>query len=142
MILTRHTFEIIDHTADLGIVVAGSNLKELFQNASHAMMRIMLEEVPEESGETTKISVQGSDLPDLMVRWLGEILYLFEGENRLVTQSKILEITPNHLDARIKTTPFSSAKHEILTEIKAVTYHQIEVIRKGGVWNARIIFDL
>lgn len=142
MNLKRHTFEIIDHTADVGIVAAGSNLKELFQNASCAMMRIMLVEAPEESGETIKISVQGSDLPDLMVRWLGEILYVFEGENRLVTQTKILEITPNHLHAQMDTTPFSSAKHEILTEIKAVTYHQIEVTRKGGVWKARIIFDL
>jgi protein archease len=142
MVLKRHTFEIIDHTADLGIVVAGTNLKELFQNASHAMMRIMLKQGPEETGEPTNISVQGSDLLDLMVRWLGEILYIFQGANRLVTQTKILEIIPNHLDAQIKTIPFSLDKHEILTEIKAVTYHQIEVIRKGGLWNARIIFDL
>jgi SHS2 domain-containing protein len=142
MVLKRRTFEIIDHTADLGIVVAGTNLKELFQNASHAMMTIMLKQGPEETGEPTNISVQGSDLLDLMVRFLGEILYIFQGENRLVTQTKILEITPNHLDAQIKTIPFSLDKHEILTEIKAVTYHQIEVIRKGGLWNAVIIFDL
>ena len=142
MVLKRHTFEIIDHTADLGIVVAGTTLKELFQNASNAMMQIMLKQGPEETGEPINISVQGADLPDLMVRWLGEILYIFQGENRLVTQTKISEITPNHLDAQIKTIPFSSTKHEILTEIKAVTYHQIEVIRKGRLWNARIIFDL
>ena len=142
MVLKRHTFEIIDHTADLGIVVAGTTLKELFQNASNAMMQIMLKQGPEETGEPINISVQGADLPDLMVRWLGEILYIFQGENRLVTQTKISEITPNHLDAQIKTIPFTLAKHEILTEIKAVTYHQIEVILKGGSWNARIIFDL
>jgi protein archease len=142
MVLKRHTFEIIDHTADMGIVVVGKNLKELFQNASHAMMRIILKHGPEETGESVHISVQGSDLPDLMVRWLGEILYIFQGENRLVTQTKIFEITSNHLDAQIKTIPFSLATHEILTEIKAVTYHQIEVIRKGELWNARIIFDL
>ena len=51
MVLTTHTFEIIDHTADLGIAVAGTSLKELFQNASHAMMRIMVEQVPVETGE-------------------------------------------------------------------------------------------
>jgi SHS2 domain-containing protein len=139
--LNKH-IEIIDHTADLGIVVAETTLKALFQKASHAMMSIMLEQKSDETGEPIHISVQGSDLPDLMVRWLGEILYIFEGENRVVTQTKILEITSNHLDAQIKTIPFSSTKHEILTEIKAVTYHQIEVIRKGDLWNARIIFDL
>ena len=142
MVLERHTFEIIDHTADLGIVVAGKNLKALFQNASSAMMRIMVKREPEETGAPLHISVEGADLPDLMVRWLGEILYIFQGENRLATQTKIFEITRNHLDAQIKTIPFSLAKHEILTEIKAVTYHQIEVIRKGELWKARIIFDL
>ena len=142
MVLPSHTFEIIDHTADLGIAVAGTSLKELFQNASHAMMRIMVEQVPVETGEATQISVQGSDLPDLMVRWLGEILYIFQGENRLVTQAEINRITPKHLDARIRTIPLSPENHEILTEIKAVTYHQIEVIRNGRLWKARIIFDL
>lgn len=142
MTLKKPTFEIIDHTADLGIGVSGANLKELFQNASHAMMRIMLKQGPEENGETVQISLQGADLSDLMVRWLGEILYILQGENRLVTQAKINRITPKRLDARIKTIPFSSAKHEILTEIKAVTYHQIHVIRKGRLWKARIIFDL
>ena len=135
-------FEILDHTADLGIVVTGDDLKDLFQNAADAMLRIMLERLPEKGGKTHDISIKSNDLPDLMVRWLGEILYLFEGENRLVTQTKIHDITPDHLDARIKTVHFSPTRHELVTEIKAVTYHQIEVIGKAGLWRARIIFDL
>lgn len=140
--LKRKTFEILDHTADLGIVVTGDDLKELFHNAAHALLQIMLEWPAEKGGKTQDISIKAVDLPDLMVRWLGEILYLFEGENRLVTQTKIHEITPDHLYAQIKTVPFSPTRHERLTEIKAVTYHQIEVIQKTGLWHARIIFDL
>jgi len=140
--LKKETFEILDHTADLGIVVNGGDLKDLFENAAHAMMRIMLEQIPEETGVSRVISVKGTDLPDLMVRWLGEILYLFEGESMLVTQTKIHDIAPDHLVAHIKTVPFSSSRHEILTEIKAVTYHQIDVTSKGELWQARIIFDL
>ena len=142
MDLNGPKFEIFDHTADLGLQVTGTDLKELFQNASHAMMQIMLKQGTTKNSKPMKISVHGSDLSDLMVRWLGEILYLFEGENRLVTQTKIHKITPKHLDAEIQTTPFSPAHHEILTEIKAVTYHQSEVIQQGGLWKARIIFDL
>ncbi len=141
--LKEKTFEILDHTADLGIRVSGENLENLFQNAAHAMMRIILDKGPQQPGSITELSVKGADLPDLMVRWLGEILYLFEGENRVVTRTKICHITSDHLDARIETIPYASNRHEILTEIKAVTYHQIDVIRsKTGVWNARIIFDL
>ncbi len=138
----RNTFEILNHTADLGIVVTGENLKALFQNAAHALLHIMLEDPPQDTGETGDISIDGADLPDLMIRWLGEILYLFEGENRCVTRTKIYNITPDHLDAQIETVPFPSAGYELLTEIKAVTYHQSEVIQVAGLWRAKIIFDL
>ncbi|MCF8129899.1 MAG: archease [Deltaproteobacteria bacterium] len=140
--MNRKTFEILDHTADLGIVVTGDDLKDLFQNAAHAMLKIMLGRPAEKGGKTRDISINSTDLPDLMVRWLGEILYLFEGEHAVVTQTKIHDIKPEHLNARIKTVPFSSTRHELITEIKAVTYHQIEVVQKQGFWNARIIFDL
>ena len=133
MDLNRPIFEIFDHTADLGLMVTGTDLKELFQNASYAMMQIMVKQGATQNTQHMEISVHGSDLPDLMVRWLGEIHYLFEGENKLVTQTKISRITRNHLDAEIQTTPFSKTRHEVLCEIKAVTYHQIEVIRQRGV---------
>ncbi len=138
----RKTFEILNHTADLGMVVTGDDLKDLFQNAAHAMLKIMLGRPPRKGGEGVDISISGADLPDLMVRWLGEILYLFEGEHTLVTRTKIHDITPDRLDAQLRTVPFCSTRQEVITEIKAVTYHQIEVTRKAGEWRARIIFDL
>ncbi len=145
----NNTFEILDHTADLGIAVTGEDLTNLFQNAAHAITRIMLDIKSERPGSprevsvTREVSVKGTDLADLMVRWLGEILFLFEGDNLVVTRTKIRGITPNRLDAIIETIPFRSSLHELLTEIKAVTYHQIRVKQdKRGRWNARIIFDL
>jgi SHS2 domain-containing protein len=138
----RKTFEILDHTADLGIEVTGDNLQDLFQNAAHAMLKIMLERLPEKGGKDRDISISGADLPDLLVRWLGEILYLFDGEQTLVTDTKIHSVTPDRLDAQLKIVPFCSTRHEVATEIKAVTYHQIEVTQDAGEWRARIIFDL
>ncbi|EFK09772.1 conserved hypothetical protein [delta proteobacterium NaphS2] len=141
--LKEKTFEVLDHTADLGILVNGADLKSLFQNAAHAMLQIMMDFQPEQTGIIRNISVEASDLPDLMVHWLGEILYFFEGEGQWVIETKIHDITSVHLDAQIETIPFSSIMQEHLTEIKAVTYHQIEVLHdNAGAWKARIIFDL
>ena len=143
MNLKNNTYELLDHTADLGILVNGEDLESLFQNAAHAMLQIMMDFQPEQSGSTRNISLEAVDLPDLMVHWLGEILYLFEGENQWVIGTKIHNITSVHLDAQIETIPFSSTMSEHLTEIKAVTYHRIEVLRdNAGVWKAEIIFDL
>jgi SHS2 domain-containing protein len=89
-----------------------------------------------------KISVSGGDLADLMVRWLGEILYLFEGDDLVVTSISIDSLTPSQLEATLETVPYDPEIHEILNEIKAVTYHQIEVSNKGDIWEARVIFDL
>ena len=143
MVSAKKTYEIMDHTADLGILVSGEDLRDLFQNAAGAMMEIMLDPDPEQHGSLREISIEGTDLADLMVRWLGEILYLFEGDNRVVIRTKIRDITPHYLTARVETVPFSLKRHELLTEIKAVTYHQIQVQQEEtGQWKAMIIFDL
>ena len=77
-----------------------------------------------------------------MVRWLGEILYLFEGEGQVVSSISINSISDKRLHAILELTPFAPPAHKILREIKAVTYHQIQVAEKGGRWEASVIFDM
>jgi SHS2 domain-containing protein len=136
-------FSLLDHTADMGILVRGINIKSLFEEAAKSMMYIMITYPPDvEETHAVKVSIKGNDLPDLMVRWLGEILYLFEGEKKVVADTFISAIDPSQLEATLQTIPFDPNLHEILTEIKAVTYHQIAVTEKDDHWEARIIFDL
>lgn len=135
-------FTLLDHTADLGIIVRGTNLRTLFEVAAKSMMYIMVKGKPVDTTKTFNLSVEGYDLADLMVRWLGEILYLFEGEHELVTGVEITSVSHSHLDATLETVSFDTNSHEILCEIKAVTFHQIEVVKKDDHWEARIIFDL
>ena len=135
-------FSIIVHTADLGIIVRGNSLEDLFEAAAKSMIRIMVKSEFSETVQNSRLCVDGEDLDDLMVRWLGEILYLFEGENKLITDVLIDSISPSHLEATLDMVPFNPNIHEILCEIKAVTYHQIQVVKKDRRWEARIIFDL
>ncbi len=138
----KPNFTLLDHTADLGIIVRGTDLTNLFEGAAQSMIQIMVRAKPAKKTKALKLTVSGEDLADLMVRWLGEILYLFEGENEVVTAVHIDSISPSHLDASLETVPFDLDLHEMLCEIKAVTYHQIEVAEKNNHWEARIIFDL
>jgi len=136
------TFTFLDHTADLGIMVTGSDLRDLFEKAAHSMMQIMIKERPAVKTSALELSVSGEDYADLMVRWLSEILYLFQGEGKVVTSTEISSITQSHINATLQTIPFNPKQHEVLTEIKAVTYHRIEVVRVKGLHRATIIFDL
>ncbi len=133
---------IIDHTADLGIVVKGADLKGLFVRAAYAMMDLMVEGDIEEKGVRRELTVEAEDLPDLMVRWLGEVLYLFEAEKLVVRDIEITSLSESRLESALTLVHFRRGHHQITREIKAVTYHQISVERKDGGWEARVIFDI
>lgn len=135
-------YEIINHTADLGMIIKGKDLPTLFKNAGIALMDIMVSGNSFEAPQPLNINITGTDLPDLMVRWLGEVLYIFEGEGLVTSSININSISHNNLDASVLTAAFDSRFHKVLREIKAVTYHLIEVVEKAGVWEARVIFDL
>jgi SHS2 domain-containing protein len=136
------SYEIIDHTADLGMVVKGADAKDLFTNAAYAMMDIKVEEDRGGRGAKRQIAIEGEDYSDLMVRWLGEILYLFDAERQLVWGIEITAIGPNRLESFLALTSLEEGRHRIIREIKAVTYHGISVQKVNDEWEARIIFDI
>jgi len=138
----KSKFRFVDHTADLGIIVNGVDLKDLFETAARSMIQIIVKGKPSEKTSRIKLTVNGKDLADLMVRWLSEVLYLFEGEKAVLTDVAIKSISASHIDTILKIIPFDPDLHEILCEIKAVTYHQIEVAKKDDHWQARVIFDV
>jgi len=140
--IKRPDYTLLDHTADLGIRISGIDLKDLFENAGRALMHLMISFEPPEKTSSVKISLSGEDLEDLMVRWLGELLYLFEGENLVVTSVYIDSISQHGLRATLKTIPFDPLTQQTFSEIKAVTYHQIQVADKGTFWEAKVIFDV
>lgn len=139
---TPVTYQIIDHTADLGIIVKGPDVKSLFIRAAQAMTDLMVRGDIRDKTAIRDILVEGEDFPDLMVRWLGEILYLFEGENLMVHSIEIKSISPIQLKSTLSLSSFEPEYHQVLREIKAVTYHQISVDKSDDGWEARVIFDI
>ncbi|UCD71807.1 MAG: archease [Syntrophobacterales bacterium] len=135
-------FRLLDHTADVGIIVYGGDLEELFSNAGEAFFEIITDlQGIRESTERT-IRVESPNLEDLMVNWLGELLYLHDVDGLLFRTFSIDELRDGSLKARARGEVFQEERHVIKTEIKAVTYHQIQVKKEKGRWKARIIFDL
>ncbi len=135
-------FRLLDHTADLGILVYGRDLEELFSNAGEAFFDIITDLKRVRESTESIIRVEGPNLEDLMVRWLGELLYLHDVDGLLFRSFSIDEFRDGMLKARAKGETFDEKRHVIKTGIKAVTYHQIQVKKERGRWMARIIFDL
>jgi len=135
-------YSLFNHIADLGMSVTGHSCEDLFRNAGLAVLELLVHTADSKSENKIDISINGNDLPDLMVKWLSEILYFFEGERLVVTEIVINAINSNKLISTLSVMEFNSQFHEVLREIKAVTYHQIKVEEKKGIWTARVIFDL
>jgi SHS2 domain-containing protein len=134
---------LLDHTADLALQVEGSNLKNLFENAGMALVHLLVRGATLEMPLTTEISVSGQDLTDVMVRWLGEILYIFAGDERVVTAIMLRHVAPEKLEAVVESVPFDPRTHKILNDVKGVTYHKAEVFEKpSGHWVARLVLDV
>jgi SHS2 domain-containing protein len=142
MKFTTLHYDFIDHTADLGIIVRGPDVGGLFSNAARAMTELMVTGKLGEKRITREILLEAEDYPDLMVRWLGEVLYLFAGERLIIDTIEIRSLSPTKLGATVAMAGFDPRRHRVIREIKAVTYHQISVERKDGEWEARIIFDI
>jgi SHS2 domain-containing protein len=135
-------YQLLDHTADLGFEVTAPDRASLFEKAGKALLHVMLGSILSKGNDIIKVSLSGDDPPDLMVRWLTEILYLLEGERVVVADININSITSTTINATLSVLPFDPFQYEVMREIKAVTYHQIEVAEKNGTWRARVIFDL
>jgi protein archease len=138
----RPPYELIDHTADMGVHVFGLTAKDLFQNAAMALMDQLVDSAGFHAREDRGIIITGNDWPDLMINWLREILYLWVGEALLVHAIQIESITENSLSALVRVDPFSTQRHVLKSEIKAVTYHQVQVFDTGSQWEAKVIFDI
>ena len=139
--LKKPSYELMDHTADIGVHVYGCDAKDLFQNAALALVDQLVETLDLIPRQEEQITIEGNDWPDLMVNWLREILYLWAGKAILVQSVQIESLSENSLAAHLWVDPFSLDRHTLKSEIKAVTYHQIQVFDTGDRWEANIIFD-
>lgn len=135
-------YQLIDHTADFRVHIFGKDLQNLFSNASEAMFHLITEPDNLNGTDIHDIHVTGDDWPDLMVNWLRELLYLWNGKELLVKKAEILSITEYELSAKVSFDIYDPDRHLIKEEIKAVTYHEIEVTPVESGWESKVIFDV
>lgn len=138
-------FEILEHTADIGIAAYGKNKKEVFINVAKGMFEIIAGENKNlKENFYGKIKLEAESLEDLLFAWLNELLYI--GETRLVILNKfqIKELSDFQIKAEVRGAKINPPSIKIEKEIKAVTYHRLEIKKDGesGLWRAQVIFDI
>ncbi|MBI5896500.1 MAG: archease [Desulfobacterales bacterium] len=137
-------YKLFDHTADLGMEFFGKDALALFTHAGRALFEVMVSRAghPAQALHHYEFFLQGEDWADLMVNWLRELLFLFNGHRQLLHQLRITSLSPTELRAEVTTDDYLPARHRIEKEIKAVTYHQVAVEQNEDGWRARVVFDV
>ena len=135
-------YEILEHTADIGIRVKASDLAGLFKNAGLAITDISAEKQKTQYPEKHKIVItqRADNLEELFVNWLNELLSAGAVESLIFEDIQINQVNENFIDAIAIGSDIRN--YRVNTEIKAATYHQLQVQKTGSLWQAEVIFDV
>lgn len=135
-------YELIEHTADIAIKAYGTNLSEAFGNAAKGMFDIITDESEVESTGQYDIKLEAPDLEQLLVDWLSELLFLNTSQNLVFGFFKVeLDEEKKHLVGHVFGEKYNISKHKVGIEIKAVTYHMLEV-RNKRPYHVQVLFDI
>ncbi len=140
--MSRPPFEILEHTADVGIVAHGSSLAELFANAAAGMFTVMADLEGVRQTEERRIEVEGRDRERLMVRWLTELLYYLDAEEMLFSRFAVDEASDTRLQARVFGERIDPERHRLHFGVKAVTHHMLEISSEDGGYRAQVLLDI
>ena len=140
--MTTKRFEIVDHTADIGIKAYGSTLKELFENAALGMFNIIADIEGIKPSTEIEVKAEGIDKEELLIAWLEELLYNFYTKNVILSEFDISELTETKLTAKAKGRFIGENKNRLKTEIKAATRHEIKINKENDRYEAQVIFDV
>ena len=136
------TFEVIDHTADVGIIAYGADIEELFSNAALALFSLITELESIENIFHLDLEVSSQDMDSLLIEWLNELIYLVDVKHILFNRFDIKSLTHNGLQATCYGEDFDAMKHTIKVGIKAATYHMLKLDKSDDGFKAQVILDI
>ncbi len=135
-------YEQTDHTADIGLRIFGKSLPNLFSNAGYALCDTLTDISKVKPVTKKTFSLQRDSAEELLVEWMGALLFSFETENIIFRKFNIISIDNNTLSAEAKGDVFNNDIHIIKNVIKAVTYHKLKIEKTESLWQAQVVLDI
>ena len=135
-------FEEIEHDADVALRVRGKTLERLFVNACGGMIELMLDPRRVKPAYFHEVDVQGDDLEGTLVKWLQEILYVFEVDGFAPCRAEVQSVKSGRVIGRLWGEEFTEGVHELRNLIKAVTWHNLKVEQTDDGYEVTIVFDV
>jgi len=135
-------FELLEHPADIGFRAFGATPDELFANAALALISISTDPALVSPRETYELAAEGDGYEALLVNWLNEVLFWFDGKRIALCRFRVDSLSPAAIRAVASGEPRDPARHTPGLMVKAVTWHQLKVARRDGGWIAEVYLDI
>ena len=137
-------YEILEHTADTGLIVFGKNRTALFSNAAFGLYDLMTDRksIQKLRPEPVEIRLEAENPAELFLKWLKELLFLFSSKKLILLDLNFEALSETHLKCSAQAVRFDPKHDDQKIEIKAVTHHGFEYSEEGRPWRAKVIFDI
>ena len=133
-------FQLIEHTADMGLIAYGRTLAKAFGNAAYGLFSIIADLKAVKEGEARTLDLSEDDAEALLFEWLNSLIYLFDVEMILFKRFDITYLDEQGLKATCYGEKYDPSRHRLKTGVKAATYHMLKVDREKN--QVRVIFDV
>lgn len=136
-------YRITKHQSELAVKVVGASQADLFANSAYTLFDVMVADLDKvDCKEHIPLEVEGTDRDDLMVNWMRELLYLYQGSGYLLKDFQIREVKDTIVKAEVAGEKIDPDRHEIKQEIAAIAFHKSRMDKTGNQWTAQVIFEV
>jgi len=139
---TPKNYRVTARQSELAVRVVGNSHADLFANSAFALFDVMTDVEKIEIKERMPLEVEGADRDDLLVNWMRELLYLYQGSGFMLKEFVIRDVKDTIVKAEVCGEKIDPDRHEIKQEISAVAYNQSRMQKTGNQWIAQLIFEL
>jgi SHS2 domain-containing protein len=135
-------YETFAHTADLGLRVRADSREALFQEAARGLFSMLVFNLGEvRPAVEIRIELAADEIEYQLFDWLSELLYRFDTEHLLLCQFDV-QFTAGELTAVCRGETLDPQRHQMDHEVKAITYHGLQVESTEAGWLAEVIVDV
>lgn len=135
-------FELLEHPADIGFRALAATLPDLFAGAALAMLSIACEIEQAAPREHYTLSAAGADTESLLINWLNEVLYWFDGKQIAFREFPAIHLAPGSIRAEALGEPREAGRPRPKLIVKAVTWHQLRIAQTDTGWLAEVYLDI
>lgn len=137
-------YKLMEHTADIGIIVSDKELPGLFSEAARGMTALLFDPnlVDGQLSQEWDIKISQGDMESLLAEWLNKILYEFEVNSFMPRRFNISSLHPLHLKVQVQGEMFDRNRHQLRLALKGVTQHQLKINPCDDGYSVKLFFDV